>query len=374
MSIKSGGDKKNKGHGRAKRVLPVIVLVLVTVIAGAVIYGIGRYQSLLDRIPRAQQLSSGTAPAQTTSVGSDQNEPSEIPAESGKHGSGQMRPARSSDRIINILVIGQSARPSESYHMADSMILVTINTDTKTMTLTSFLRDAYLKLPDYTDSSGTEHMGVHQRLNVCYHMGHSYGGISDAMAMLDQCLYENFGIEVDFNVEVGFEGVERVINYFGGVEVELTEAEAAYLNADDNYVAAEVRAGKQVLDGLAALSYARMRKVEGDGEIDINRTQRQRKLIESLMEKVKQSDAAGLERVMYDFLPYVVTDMTDEDITRCILEIFPIVPELTVETGTCPVQSTYWVEIVNIGGFSTMVLGYDEGENRKMMMALTERQ
>lgn len=363
-----------------RKVFLLIAVGIVLIVIGAVCYGIGRYQSLLDRIPRAEHVENHVSQEEIDTI---LNYNPHAPDSGEMHPGSQSYAAAeetltaktagyNSDNVLNIMVIGQSARPGETYHMADSMILVTVNMDTKTMTLTSFLRDAYLKLPNYTDASGTEHICGYQRLNICYHLGHTFGGTADAMRMLDQCVYENFGVEVDFNVEIGFEGVERVVEYFGGVEVELTEAEADYLNADPLYVRSEVQPGPQVLDGLAALSYARMRKAEGDGESDIKRTERQRNVIESLMEKVKQSDAAGLERIMNAFLPYVVTDMTDEDITRCILELFPIVSELTIETGTCPVKSTYWGEIVSIGGYDSVVLRYDVEENRRIMTALTE--
>lgn len=379
MCENRNGEKNMKTRNGKKILLWAVIFLAVAL--GAVSYGFSRYQSFLDRIPRAEHVEKRVSREEIDAIlnyNPDASSSAEVPEESQFYDATPSPAASSqtadpaSDKIINIMVIGQSARPGETYYMADTMILVTVNTDTKTMTLTSFLRDAYLKLPNYIDASGTEHICGYQRLNICYHLGHTFGGTADAMQMLNQCVYENFGVEVDFTVQVGFEGVEKVVNYFGGVEVELTEAEAAYLNADTLYVTSEVHAGPQVLDGLAALSYVRMRKAEGDGESDIKRTARQRNLIESLMKNVRQSDAAGLERVMNDFLPYVVTDMTDEDITRCVLEVFPIVPELTIETGTCPAKSTYWGEIVSIGGYDSVVLRYDEEENRRIMTAITE--
>lgn len=374
------GKEQNSQQCSSKKNFLMIVLLCLAIAIGAVAYGIGRYQSLLDRIPRAEQVDNRVTREEMDAIlnyNPDAPEDGDRQAEPQKSVADEepvsVKPAGStSDHILNIMVIGQSARPGESYHMADSMILVTVNTDTQTMTLTSFLRDTYLKLPNYTDLSGEEHILGYQRLNICYHLGDSFGGTADAMRMLNQCVYENFGARVDFDVEIGFEGVEKIIDYFGGVEVELTEAEADYLNMDDLYVRYDVKPGLQILDGMAALSYARMRKAEGDGESDIKRTGRQRIIIEKLMEKVKQSDAAGLKRLMDDFLPYVVTNMTDEDITRCILEVFPVVPELKIESGTCPARSTYWAEIVGIGGFDSIVLRYDEEENRRIMTALTE--
>jgi len=136
--------------------------------------------------------------------------------------------------IINILLIGQQAREGEAesdQRMADTMILATVNKNTKTLYLHSFLRDTYVKLPDYKG-----HTCGKNRINVCYNLGYQWGGAGGAMEMTNQCLKENFGIEVDYDVEVSFQGFMDIIDMLGGVRVELTEAEAEYLNNDTLYV------------------------------------------------------------------------------------------------------------------------------------------
>ena len=348
--------KKSRESNKRKIAGILAVAAVLVFLAGAVM-GVRYYRSVLDRIPRVQETASGveefqTAPETVLEIATGDSE--------------------NDGNILNVLLIGQSAREGEQFAMADSMILVTVNRNTRTITLTSFLRDVYLHLPDYTDQKGEMHPGSMQRLNLCYHLGHTYGSKADAMAMLDQCLLENFGVEIDYNVEIDFAAFERFVNYMGGVEVELTEVEAAYLNEDDVYVRYEVSPGKQHLDGLAALSYARMRHAEGDGGSDIRRTNRQRTVILALMEKLEATDLRGILQLMEDMLPYVVTDMTDADITRCILEILPILPDMNIETGTCPAQSTYWGEILAVGGYDSAVIRYDEEENRRLMTALTE--
>lgn len=374
-------QEKPKKRISGGKIALIVVAVLLVLVIGAVIFGVSYYNSILNKIPRAEHVDNSVsqeeidailnynpdAPSSTEAV-----EESEAPATEETTVPTTVPVVQTAEDITNIMLIGQAARAGEEYHMADTMILVTINKFTKTMTLTSFLRDTYLKLPDYRDLSGTLHPCGKQRLNVCYHLGYTFGGTADAMLMLNQCVYENFGIEVDFDVEVGFDGVVEIVNYLGGIEIDLTEAEAKYLNADDNYVYYDVQAGPTLLDGMATLSYARMRKAEGDSDSDIKRTNRQRVVLQKLLEKVKGLDVAALQRLMDDFLPYVVTNMSNEDITKCILELLPIVGELSIETGTCPVESTYWGEIVEIGGYDSSVLKFDEGQNRKLMMALTE--
>ncbi len=382
-------------HGRYERQMPrkrmsgskialIIVAILLVLIIAAVIIGVFFYNSFLNSIPRAEHTPNSVsqeeidaimnynpdAPVDVTMAAAETEvmettAPATIPTTEPPH-------VPSAEDVLNVLVVGQAARAGEEHRMADTMILVSINKHTKVMTLTSFLRDTYLKLPDYKDLAGRQHTCGKQKLTVCYHLGYTFGGTADAMLMMNQCLKENFGIDVDFNVEVDFMGVELITNYLGGVEIDLTEAEAAYLNADDNYVLYDVSPGPQMLDGMALLSYARMRKDEGNGESDINRTRRQRLVLEKLFEKIRGNDVAGLQRLLTDFMGLVTTNMTNEDITECILEIFPILPELTIETGTCPVETTYWGEIIELGGYPASVLHFDMGQNKRLMRAITE--
>lgn len=375
---------KQKKTGKKKTVLIVLGVVLAILVA-AVIAAVCYYNAFLNKIPRAEHeekvVSQEDIDAILNFERGDSVDATVAAAASTEATEATVvettiatEPAvQTAEDITNILVIGDASRGGgEESHMADTMILVSVNKFTKTITLTSFLRDTYVKLPDFKDSSGTQHTCGRNKLTTCYALGYAWGGTADAMDMLDQCLYENFGIEVDFNVEVGFEGVEQIVNYFGGLEFDLTQEEADYLNADKNYVMYPVSAGPQVLDGLATLSYARMRKASGDNDSDIKRTSRQRVVLEKLIDKVRDADVAGLKRLMDDFMEYIVTDMTNSDITKCMVDIFPLVADLKLEQGTCPVETTYWGEGVEMDGYTSYVLKFDEGQNKKLMKAITE--
>ena len=173
-------------------------------------------------------------------------------------------PKATADDIVNILLVGQSSRAGEESRMADTTMLVSINTFDGTVTLFSVLRDSYVKLPDYKG-----HTCGRAKFTVCYGLGYQWGDIAGAMEMTNICMRDNFGVEVDYNIEIDFESFIRVVDLMGGIEIELTEAEAQYLNNDDLYVTYDVEPGLQYLDGMAALSYARMRKAEGDADSDI---------------------------------------------------------------------------------------------------------
>ena len=373
--------KKEKNLGKplsGKKIALIVVAVLLVLVIAAVIFGVAYYNSMLNKVSRAEFTPNSISDEELEAI---LNYNPDAPTGNGETTGATTEPTtvpttlpytESGKDIINILVVGQSAREGEDARMADTMILATVNKTTKTLTLTSFLRDTYLKLPNYKDSTGKQHYCGEQRINVCYHLGWTWDGTAGAMAMMNQCLQENFGIEVDYNIEIDFDAFVKVVDLIDGVEIELTEAEADYLNNDDIWVYYDFEPGLQRLDGMCALSYARMRKAEGDSDSDIKRTSRQRLLIAKILEKIRYTSFSDLQKMANEVLPLITTNMTNEEITTCIWEILPLLSELSIETGTCPVETTYWGEIVQIGGYDASVLKFDQGQNRKLMMAITE--
>lgn len=367
--------KKKKSSGGVIVLLAVVVIVLVAVAAAMVGYlafksydrpQLQTPETTLPALTEAaeENVETGSATELTTEP---TTEPTTVPTtlpykESGKD-------------IINILLIGQQAREGEAesdQRMADTMMLVTANKKTKTLTLTSFLRDTYVKLPDYVDPNGTKHPCGKNRINVCYHLGYRWGGAGGAMEMTNQCLKENFGIEVDYDIEVSFQSFIDIIDMLNGVKIELTEEEAEYLNNDHLYVFRELEPGKNRLEGSEALSYARMRKAAGDNDSDIKRTERQRKLITSLFTSLRKKSFGELQEIIESVLPMITTNMTNDDILTCMWELIPMAMDMTVESGTCPVKSTYWGEIIDLFGAPASILQFDQGQNMRLMRAITE--
>lgn len=362
---KKGNQKSGGGKSVALIVVAVVLVLAIAGLIGGIVYNMvmdkGETQLQVETTVPTETVA--VIPETTAAVTEATTEPTTVPTTLPYKESGM--------DVINILMVGQAARDGEESRIADTMILATINKKTKTLTLTSFLRDTYVDLPDYRDPNGTLHTCGWNRINVAYHLGWTWGGTKAAMEMTDQCLLENFGIEVDYNVEVDFDAVIRIVNLLDCVEVELTEAEAEYLNNDDK-VWQTLYPGTNVLDGDSALAYARMRKAEGDSDSDIKRTARQRYLLEAILNQVKNAGFSKLQELAYEVLPYITTDMTNEEINTCIWEILPLLPELKVETGTCPVEKTYWGEVIDLFGTQSSVLKFDAGQNKKLMAAITE--
>lgn len=276
-------------------------------------------------------------------------------------------PKMTADDIVNILFVGQAARAGEEETMADSTMLISINTYTKEVTCMSILRDSFVKLPDYKG-----HQCGRAKFTVCYNLGHMWGDTAGAMEMTNICLKDNFGVEVDYNVEISFDSFIKMIDYIDGIDIELTQAEADYLNKDTLYVKRTIEPGVQRLQGMEALSYARMRKAAGDSESDIKRTERQRKVVEALLEKFRYRSIADLNKWIDILLPMVSTTMTPTDVTKLAARVLPIFSELKIKGATVPMEG--WGDMVDIykDGQIHSVMRFDTAKEKKLIRAITE--
>ena len=218
------------------------------------------------------------------------------------------------DGLINILLVGQDKRPGEKRQRSDSMILVSINPDTKEVSIISFLRDLYVQIPGgYSDN----------RLNVAY----LYGGFS----LLDETLLLNFGVDVDYNIEVDFNGFQKIIDVMGGVTINLTKAEAKHMGGG-------LVEGENRLNGTQALAYARIRKLDSD----FGRTNRQRYIIMSLFNEAKTLPIATLYNLIDEICPYLTTDMSNSDIFMLAAELVPMMTSMSIEQYHVPDDGQYY--------------------------------
>ena len=204
--------------------------------------------------------------------------------------------------VRSILLIGTDTRDlSTDRGRSDSMILLTLNSRTKTIGLTSFMRDAYVSIPGHGEA----------KLNAAY----SYGGAE----LLMDTLEANYNVSIDDYCCVTFAGFAGVIDAFGGVDITLTDAEAEQINiilqsevnemmGDDKLADLLPGGGTYTLTGKQALSYARIRHV---GNADFDRTSRQREVMQLLLEGAKSRFASAVPKLADAALPHVATNMDD---------------------------------------------------------------
>ncbi len=214
-------------------------------------------------------------------------------------------PVRSDNQIVNILIIGNDYRKENGYNaggLTDTMIIGTMDMKHGTLKLTSLMRDLVVEIPGHGKN----------KLNAA----NSYGGVE----LLYKTIATNFNIELDGYVEVGFKAFQDIVDKVGGVEVELTESEAEYLNST-NYIRNKkyrnVKVGKQVLNGSQALGYCRIRKkgttINGLRD-DYGRTWRQRTVINRVFDKVKKLPMSDWTDIANSVFDNVTTDLTNDQI------------------------------------------------------------
>lgn len=189
--------------------------------------------------------------------------------------------------IKNILFIGCDARGDVQGNRSDTMILLSIDTKHRKLKLTSFLRDSYVYIPE---------KGYSNKLNAAF----SYGGQN---TLIDTLEY-NFGVNIDNYVMVDFKAFRQLVNLLGGITVDgVTEKEAKYMREEVKIPS--VKAGKNKMNGKTALWYCRIRYIDND----FRRTERQRKVISAIIDKVIKTDVFTLMNICKEVLPNVSTDI-----------------------------------------------------------------
>lgn len=280
-AAKRAGKKRMKVWQRVLLILLALIMLVVGIAAGF----FGRYYGLLGNLDIKDD------PVQKIQV-SDQSE--------------------ANQKSLNILLVGLDSRKDNYTGRSDSMILCTINKSSKKFIMTSFLRDSYVTIPGHGKD----------KLNAAY----AYGGSS----LLANTIYENYGIVVDRTAVFNFMFVIDVIDYLGGVTVDVTDEELPYLNmyihdqneelykmANPNKGQINSGPGTYNLTGNQALAYARIRYVG----TDVARSERQRVVLSECLEKCKNLSAGELNKMATTFLPRIKTDLSAGDTTSLILTL-----------------------------------------------------
>lgn len=240
--------------------------------------------------------------------------------------------------ILNILLIGQDRRPGEKRSRSDSMILVTINKGDGTISLTSLMRDMYVQIPGYSDN----------RINAAY----LFGG----MELLDKTIEKNFNVHIDGNIEVDFDGFMEIINRIGGIDIHLNRQEAEHLKQQGF---GEFTEGVVHMDGELALAYARIRKV---GNADYERTERQRRVLVTIFNKVKDLPLGDILNLVDHVFPLVTTDMTNGQIIALAYTVYKFNTN-EIKTYRIPVNGSYKSALIR----NMAVLVPDLNKNREAL-------
>ena len=208
---------------------------------------------------------------------------------------------------------------------SDCIMIASINNETNDVKLVSIYRDTLLQQAD----------GTYEKANSAYNRG----GPEEAISLLNR----NFDLDIQNYVSVNFNALVDVIDSLGGIELDMTQEEAFYSNGyafeTAQVVGQEMKpikeeAGIQLLDGVHAVGYARIRYTDGN---DFKRTERQRVVLQKVAEKAKKANLLTLNEIVDKVFPQISTNLTLKDMMGFAANIMDY---NIVQTGGFPYQVT----------------------------------
>lgn len=215
----------------------------------------------------------------------------------------------------NIALFGTDSREGAAENgepvRSDTIIVASLNNETKEVKLVSVYRDTML-----------EQEGQHyDKANVAY----AQGGPEEAVNMLNR----NLDLDIEDYVSVNFLAMADVVDALDGVDIELTDEEVVHMNnycvetsevTGKSYERIEPEVGGTYhLNGVQAVSYARIRYTAGG---DFTRTERQRLLIEKVVEKAKDAGIVKINEIIDAVLPEVSTSLSASEILQMAVGVF----------------------------------------------------
>ncbi|MCD8007728.1 MAG: LCP family protein [Clostridiales bacterium] len=297
----------NVPSNKTKLVLRVLlaILLVLALLVGAVYAFVQVKLGAINRV-----TSGGDSDADSSTSAFSSWEPTEW-AEAGI--------ATSVEGVVNILLVGQDSRDGERSN-SDTMIVLSINQNTSQIAMVSLMRDIYVQIPGYENN----------KLNAAYLLG--------GFDLLDETIAVNFGVVMDYNVEVDFEGFKDIVDTLGGIDVEMYQEEADYING--KLKQDTLTEGVNHLTGEEALWYARTRKV---GNADFERTERQREVLEIIYEDLKGASWLKLLQVYDSVADNVTTDMTNNQILNIAFSAYSM-GQNELNSYRLPVDGTWHSE------------------------------
>ncbi len=291
MESKMDSKKTKKSTRKQKQrnkliVFGVEVVLLIVVVAGLAIFT--KLASLYNKVETGEKLDNSEA-----GINDIDTEQAEV-----------------LKGYTNIALFGLDNRTVGNYESgrSDTIMVASINNETKEVKLVSVYRDTYLSVGG----------GKYNKANTAY----SYGGIKQAVQMLNT----NLDLDITQYVCVDWTAVIEAIDALGGIEIDLTSAEVTQLNKylkDVDAVTGQTtekikNAGLQTLNGSQATTYARIRKTSGN---DYRRASRQRIVLEAMLNKAKDADVNTLLNICENIFDDIQTNLTLAEILDLAMDV-----------------------------------------------------
>lgn len=231
--------------------------------------------------------------------------------------------------IVNIALFGLDSRVKNESSRSDCIMILTIDGVHNKMKISSIMRDTYVNIDGHGKTKITEAYG--------------YGGPQLAIKTLN----ENFGLNIKDFVKVDFFSLEKIIDSLGGLNINVNENELKSIN-ESIYEASGIekvhpeyinKPGPQLLNGLQAVAYCRVRHASGD---DFMRTQRQRVVLELMLNKIKAQGSGGLMNTINTLLPYVETSIGNSQLLKYCISVVSSHDYSKIEQERFPVDGYCW--------------------------------
>ena len=292
------------------------------------------------------------------------------------------------DHVINILLLGTDGRDAryktlrESQEAdgeggskgirqrADVWIILSLNTQDGTVKLSSFMRDTYLSVPGYTSKT---------KITNIFDYKNTPGNYGANAELCMRTLNHHFELNIQYYVTINFYGLASIIESMGGVDVDLTKAEAKAINAylkknasqmARTYDSKEAQAsrialkavdGIQHLDGVQAVMYG-----------DQKRTERQRHLLDLLLQQLVSGMSSGTVdafEIINTSLDYVTTNINAGTMFTLVRENFPAIrarlgsSDTLIEQFRVPMDKSFSYSDVETSSGSTMSVVFMSAAN-----------
>lgn len=331
-SDKSGKAEKPAAKGKftKKQVATVIGLIasLLLVIVLIVVLLFNHYYSLLDtdavKVNNSKPMTYSDVDLSRADTIDKEAEDEKMRKQLAEKGE-----KISNSEVMNILLIGEDLRDTqnETAGNTDVMMIISVNTKDKTITMTSIMRDCYV---NFQDANGWWYS---TRINAAYW----HGGVE----LTQKTIEDYLGIQIDRYVLVNFKVFIDIVDTLGGLDLKVTDEEAnGYPDADPNgdntrgmqnpldeqnkflgnkkgtdYIK---KGGKLHLNGNQALAYARLRHV---GNADYERTERQRKVIKQMIKKSRSLSLVEMDKLANKIFPQIKTNVTKTELAQLLLDM-----------------------------------------------------
>ncbi len=256
-----------------------------------------------------------------------------------------------SEGIINIALFGIDSRDTDSFKgLSDSIMILSVNTDSGKIKLISLMRDSLVEIPR---DKGT----MYNKINAAYNLG--------GPALAIKTINKNFGLDIKEYATVNFYGMADIIDAVGGLEIDVQQKELNTHNALNDAIREQAlylglknpplvkEAGLQTLSGIQVVGWARIRSVataEGVAN-DYGRTDRQRVVMEKLLNKALSMSVSQYPKLIKTILPYVETSLSYNE----ILKLSSVLSKKITFSQTRVPQTDYVITAPSIQGVGSAV-------------------